>query len=80
MMPRARLNWWSTRGGRAEALAGVAKALAGVGCVDDAVRVAGLVEYPWRRAEVLAGVAEALAGVGCVDDAVRVAREVEESI
>ena len=78
---------------RAEALVGVARALAGAGDVDSAVRTARLaeesarlIEGSWRRAEALVGVARALVGVaralagaGDVDSAVRAARLAEES-
>ena len=69
---------------RAEALAGVARASAGAGDVDSAVRVARLaeesarlIEDPWWRAEALAGVVRALAGAGGPNSAAHVSGIVE---
>ena len=69
---------------RAEALVGVARALAGAGDVDSAVRTARLaeesarlIEVPRRRDEALAGVARALAGAGGPNSAAHVSGIVE---
>ena len=69
---------------RAEALVGVARALAGAGDVDSAVRAARLaeesarlIEVPRRRDEALAGVARALAGAGGPNSAAHVSGIVE---
>ena len=58
---------------RAEALAGVAGALARAGLTDEALAVAEQIEQPWVRVEALAGVAGALARAGDVERARRVA-------
>ena len=69
---------------RAEALVGVARALAGAGDVDSAVRAARLaeesarlIEVPRRRDEALVGVARALAGAGGPNSAAHVSGIVE---
>ena len=71
--------WW-----RAEALAGVARASAGAGDVDSAVRAARLaeesarlIEVPRRRDEALVGVARELAGAGGPNSAAHVSEIVE---
>ena len=58
---------------RAEALAGVAGALARAGLTDEALAVAERIEQSWERAEALAGVAGALARTGDVERARRAA-------
>ena len=58
---------------RAEALAGVAGALARAGLTDEALAVAERIEQSWERAEALAEAADALARAGDVERARRAA-------
>ena len=70
--------------GRAEALAGVACALAQAGEIDrvrwvaeEAVSIAERIEEPWERAEALAGVACALAQAGQAGEALDVVEQIK---
>ena len=63
---------------RAEALAGVAGALARAGLTDEALAVAEQIEQPWERERALAEAAGALARAGLTDEALAVAEQIEQ--
>ena len=64
---------------RAEALAGVAGALARAGLTDEALAVAERIEQSWERERALAEAAGALARAGLTDEALAVAERIEQS-